>query len=160
MIASGGQASCRTPRASGAKRLECPLGIGALAEIEQSDFTRTRYIGVVPARLLRPAPCALMPQLTTAAAVTFLWPEQLWLALLLPFLAMFYVWLVQPPTLSREDVVASIDRFQLQRGTAIGSGIVIALATIFPRGGIDLSQLTGDRNLTPPLAAESAQDRK
>jgi Ca-activated chloride channel homolog len=30
---------------------------------------------------------------------------------------------VQPPTLSREDVVAAIDRFQLQRGTAIGSQI-------------------------------------
>jgi Ca-activated chloride channel family protein len=45
--------------------------------------------------------------------------------------------LVQPSTLSREDVAAAIDRFQLQRGTAIGSGIVIALATIFPQGGID-----------------------
>ncbi len=41
---------------------------------------------------------------------------------------------VQAPTLSREDVVAAIDRFQLQRGTAIGSGIVLSLATIFPRG--------------------------
>jgi len=29
---------------------------------------------------------------------------------------------VQAPTLSRDDVYASIDRFQLQRGTAIGSG--------------------------------------
>ena len=36
---------------------------------------------------------------------------------------------VQAPTLSREDVVAAIDRFQLQRGTAIGSGIVVSLAT-------------------------------
>ncbi|MEO6362892.1 MAG: VWA domain-containing protein, partial [Caldimonas sp.] len=39
---------------------------------------------------------------------------------------------VQAPTLSRDDVNASIDRFQLQRGTAIGSGIVLSLATIFP----------------------------
>ena len=32
---------------------------------------------------------------------------------------------VQAPTLSREDVSAAIDRFQLQRATAIGSGIVL-----------------------------------
>lgn len=52
---------------------------------------------------------------------------------------------VQAPTLSREDVVAAIERFQLQRGTAIGSGLVLALATIFPDEGIDLSQITGQR---------------
>ncbi len=52
---------------------------------------------------------------------------------------------VQAPTLSREDVVAAIDRFQLQRGTAIGSGLVLSLATIFPDEGIDLSQITGQR---------------
>ena len=33
---------------------------------------------------------------------------------------------VQAPTLSRDDVYASIDRFQLQRGTATGSGIVLS----------------------------------
>ncbi|KQU81490.1 MULTISPECIES: VWA domain-containing protein [unclassified Rhizobacter] len=54
---------------------------------------------------------------------------------------------VQPPTQSRDDVVAAIDRFQLQRGTAIGSGIVLSLATIFPEAGIDLSQITGQRNM-------------
>ncbi|MBL0727509.1 VWA domain-containing protein [Piscinibacter sp. HJYY11] len=54
---------------------------------------------------------------------------------------------VQPPTLNREDIVAAIDRFQLQRGTAIGSGIVLSLATIFPEAGIDLSQITGARNM-------------
>src|SRR5499427_223473 len=47
--------------------------------------------------------------------------------------------LVQPPTLSREDVIAAIDRFQLQRGTATGSGILVALATLFPDGGFDVS---------------------
>jgi Ca-activated chloride channel family protein len=57
---------------------------------------------------------------------------------------------VQPPTQNREDIVAAIDRFQLQRGTAIGSGIVLSLATIFPEAGIDLSQITGQRNM--PLA--------
>src|SRR5678815_3474093 len=56
---------------------------------------------------------------------------------------------VQAPTLSREDIYASIDRFQLQRATAIGSGIVLSLATIFPDAGIDLSQITGQRNMPP-----------
>jgi Ca-activated chloride channel family protein len=53
--------------------------------------------------------------------------------------------IVQPPTQNREDVVAAIERFQLQRGTAIGSGIVLSLATLFPDAGIDLSQITGAR---------------
>ena len=56
---------------------------------------------------------------------------------------------VQAPTFSREDVVAAIDRFQLQRGTAIGSGIVLSLATLFPEAGIDLSQITGQRAMPP-----------
>jgi Ca-activated chloride channel family protein len=49
---------------------------------------------------------------------------------------------VQPPTLSREDLVAAIDKFQMQRATAIGSAIVVSLAELFPQEGIDLSALT------------------
>jgi Ca-activated chloride channel family protein len=56
---------------------------------------------------------------------------------------------VQAPTLSREDVKAAIDRFQLQRGTAIGSGIILSLATLFPEAGIDLSNITGARAMPP-----------
>ena len=56
---------------------------------------------------------------------------------------------VQAPTFSRDDVVAAIERFQLQRGTAIGSGIVLSLATLFPDAGIDLSQITGQRAMPP-----------
>ena len=56
---------------------------------------------------------------------------------------------VQAPTLSRTDVNASIDRFQLQRGTAIGSGLILSLATLFPEAGIDLSQITGAREMPP-----------
>ncbi len=48
---------------------------------------------------------------------------------------------VQHPTQSREDVIAAIDRLQLQRGTAIGSGIVVALGAIFPNAGITLEAL-------------------
>ena len=59
---------------------------------------------------------------------------------------------VQPPTQNREDIVAAIDRFQLQRGTAIGSGIVLSLATLFPDADIDLSQITGARSM--PLGPE------
>lgn len=54
--------------------------------------------------------------------------------------------LVQPPTQNREDVIAAIDRFQLQRATAIGSGIIVSLATIFPEAGIDLSSLIYGRD--------------
>lgn len=53
--------------------------------------------------------------------------------------------LVQPPTRSREDVVAAIDRFQLQRGTAIGSGIVVALDTLFPEAGLSVEALQAGR---------------
>jgi Ca-activated chloride channel homolog len=66
---------------------------------------------------------------------------------------------VQPPTLSRDDVVAAIDRFQLQRGTAIGSGIVLSLATIFPEAGIDLSQITGQR-LMPKALGDKTPDKE
>lgn len=61
---------------------------------------------------------------------------------------------VQAPTLNRDDVIASIDRFQLQRGTAIGSGIVLSLATLFPDADIDLSQITGARPMPEPLGVK------
>jgi Ca-activated chloride channel family protein len=51
----------------------------------------------------------------------------------------------QIPTLNREDLVSAIDRFQLQRGTAIGNGIVMSLATLFPDAGIDLSAMANGR---------------
>ena len=50
--------------------------------------------------------------------------------------------LVQPATLNREDALAAINKFQLQRGTAIGSSIVVALAQLFPDEGIDLAEMT------------------
>jgi len=45
---------------------------------------------------------------------------------------------VQTPTHSREDILGAIERFQLQRGTAIGSGILVSLKTIFPDAEFDL----------------------
>jgi len=45
----------------------------------------------------------------------------------------------QAPTKNKEDLYAAIDRFQLQRATAIGSAIIVSLATLFPDGGYDVS---------------------
>ena len=47
--------------------------------------------------------------------------------------------LVQAPTDDREAVNAAIDRMQLQRATATGSGLIVSLATIFPDAGFDVS---------------------
>jgi Ca-activated chloride channel family protein len=63
---------------------------------------------------------------------------------------------VQTPTHSREDIVAAIDRFQLQRGTAIGSGIIVSLATIFPDAGIDVSSFIYGRNSPRGMPLEQA----
>ncbi len=50
--------------------------------------------------------------------------------------------LVQAPTLNRESLVSAIDRFQMQRGTAVGNAVVVSLATLFPDEGIDLGEMT------------------
>jgi Ca-activated chloride channel homolog len=65
---------------------------------------------------------------------------------------------VQAPTVSREDVVAAIDRFQLQRATAIGSGLILSLATLFPDEGIDLSKITGARAM--PASPDEKKEKK
>jgi Ca-activated chloride channel family protein len=49
--------------------------------------------------------------------------------------------LVQPPTHDKESLLAAIDGFQLQRGTATGSALYVALATLFPDAGIDVASL-------------------
>ncbi len=46
--------------------------------------------------------------------------------------------LIQQPTRDKEDLLAAIDRLQLDRHTAIGSGIIAALAALFPDDGIEL----------------------
>lgn len=56
---------------------------------------------------------------------------------------------VQPPTSNHEDLLAAIDRFQLQRGTAIGSGLILSLATLFPDAGIDVGALSYGRDSDP-----------
>jgi Ca-activated chloride channel family protein len=76
--------------------------------------------------------------------------------------------LVQPPTNDRDDLVAAIDRFELQRNTAIGSGLILALATLFPDEGIEvesyaLGAVTRERgrgkSLDKPKAAPTPQPK-
>ena len=67
---------------------------------------------------------------------------------------------VQPPTRNREDILAAIDRFQLQRGTAIGSGIIVALATIFPDGGIDVTSLIYGRDAPRNVPLDARKENK
>jgi Ca-activated chloride channel family protein len=60
---------------------------------------------------------------------------------------------VQPVTLSREDLNAAIDKFQMQRATAIGSAIVVALSELFP-GQVDLASVTYGRASNDPFAPQ------
>ena len=52
---------------------------------------------------------------------------------------------VQSPTSNREELVQAIDRLQLQRGSALGSGLIISLATLLPGAGIDVEQIVYGR---------------
>ena len=74
---------------------------------------------------------------------------------------------VQTPTESRPDMIAAIERFQLQRGTATGSGLILALAMLFPQDGIDLESEVfrsnsryGSRALPPAGAKPEAPTPK
>jgi Ca-activated chloride channel homolog len=51
---------------------------------------------------------------------------------------------VQTPTENRDDLIAAIDRFQLQRATATGSGLLVSLAQLLPDAGIDLESVVFD----------------
>ena len=46
--------------------------------------------------------------------------------------------LVQAPTIDREALYQAINAFDLRRGTAVGSGVLVALATIFPDENFDM----------------------
>jgi Ca-activated chloride channel homolog len=64
--------------------------------------------------------------------------------------------IVQAPTHSREDILGAIERFQLQRGTAIGSGILMSLKTIFPDVEFDLRSSNPRREAARAIAKEPA----
>lgn len=48
----------------------------------------------------------------------------------------------QRATLDRASLVATIDAFQMQMGTAVGNAIVLCLAELFPDHGIDVGEMT------------------
>jgi len=64
---------------------------------------------------------------------------------------------VQSPTHSREDILAAIDRFQLQRGTAVGSGILVSLKMIFPDADFDLRSFNPRREAQRAAPLDPAQ---
>ena len=64
---------------------------------------------------------------------------------------------VQSPTHSREDILGAIERFQLQRGTAIGSGILVSLKTIFPDAEFDLRSFNPRRDAAKAAAKDAAK---
>ncbi len=68
---------------------------------------------------------------------------------------------VQSPTHSKEDTLAAIDRFQLQRGTAVGSGILVALKMIFPDADFDLraSNPRRDEKKAAPIDKAKGDDK-
>ncbi|ARP86535.1 VWA domain-containing protein [Bordetella genomosp. 9] len=50
----------------------------------------------------------------------------------------------QAPTRRKEEVIAALDRLQPQRGTALGNGLIIALATLLPQAGIDVDKFMNE----------------
>jgi Ca-activated chloride channel family protein len=58
----------------------------------------------------------------------------------------------QSPTDNREDLYQALDRVQLQRGSALGAGLILSLATLLPDAGLDVEQLTSGRPVPPWMA--------
>jgi Ca-activated chloride channel family protein len=55
----------------------------------------------------------------------------------------------QRATLDRASLVAAIDGFQMQTGTAVGNAIVMSLSELFPDHGIDVGDMTFGRGMRP-----------
>ena len=55
---------------------------------------------------------------------------------------------VQTPTESREDLLNAVNRFQLQRATATGSGLLVSLTQLLPDAGIDLESAVFDTSFS------------
>lgn len=68
--------------------------------------------------------------------------------------------LAQAPTSSREDLVAAIGRFQLQRGTATGSALYASLAALLPDAGVDVQALEFKAAPQRNAPRDSVQDSK
>jgi Ca-activated chloride channel family protein len=69
--------------------------------------------------------------------------------------------LVQAPTFDRTEILAAIDRFQTQRGTNIGGGLLVSLQALFPDA--DFSDLQRGRDLRDrgvPLGQSAPEPKK
>ncbi|HEY8554801.1 MAG TPA: VWA domain-containing protein [Burkholderiales bacterium] len=67
----------------------------------------------------------------------------------------------QAPTENRRDIIAAIDRFQVQRATAIGSGLLVSLATLFPDADLSVSPMFGERTpVRRPLSPDRTEQKK
>jgi Ca-activated chloride channel family protein len=56
--------------------------------------------------------------------------------------------IVQTPTSNRDDLIAAVNRFQLQRRTATGTGLLMALSLLLPDAGIDVEAEVFDRDFS------------
>ncbi|MGE5128478.1 MAG: VWA domain-containing protein [Sphingomonadaceae bacterium] len=63
--------------------------------------------------------------------------------------------LVQSPTDNREDILKSIERLEPQRGTALGSGLAIALDAALPQARINVEQF-----INPPKGRKDEPRKK
>lgn len=61
----------------------------------------------------------------------------------------------QRATLDRPSLVAAIDGFQMQTGTAVGNAIVVSLAELFPDHGLNI----GDMTFGNPRGGRSLDDK-
>ena len=66
---------------------------------------------------------------------------------------------VQTPTTVRDELVAAVDRFQLQRGTATGAGLLLALSQLLPEAGIDVESGVFDKGFSRQAGEASSLDR-
>ena len=56
----------------------------------------------------------------------------------------------QAPTLSRDELYRAIENLPLQTGSALGSGILIALAQLLPGSGIEVEKILTEADRPPP----------
>lgn len=74
--------------------------------------------------------------------------------------------LAQRPTRDREELTAAIDRLQLQTHTAIGSAMILSLATLFPNEGLEAetdahgSGAARDRPRAAPIDRPRSPEKK
>jgi Ca-activated chloride channel family protein len=69
--------------------------------------------------------------------------------------------LVQAPTLDRDEVLDAIGRFRTQMGTAVGSGILVSLSSVFEEFQIDVDipEIPGGGGFAPSTPSQESTPR-